>query len=68
MGFVLGVLIFGCTTQHVGSQFPDEGLNLAPLQWKLGVLTTHWTAREVPMHVLVALHDHLIMVPLLVAL
>ena len=68
MGFVLGVLFFGCTTQHVGSQFPDERLNLAPLQWKLGVLTTHWTAREVPMHVLFALHDRLIMVPLLVAL
>ena len=25
---------------HVGSQFPDQGLNLSSLQWKLGVLTT----------------------------
>ena len=26
--------------QHVGSYFPDQGLNLHPLQWKLGVLIT----------------------------
>ena len=26
--------------QHVGSQFPDQGSNLRPLQWKHGVLTT----------------------------
>ena len=31
-----------------GSQFPDEGLKLALLQWKLGVLNTHWTAVFLP--------------------
>ena len=25
---------------HEESQFPDQGLNLCPLQWKHGVLTT----------------------------
>ena len=28
------------TTQHAGSQFPDQGLNSYPLQWKLRVLST----------------------------
>ena len=40
-------LFLGCAEQHVGSQFPDQGLNLLPLQcsaWSLN----HWTAREVP--------------------
>ena len=32
---------FGCTTQHVGSSLPDQGLNSSPLPWK------HWTTREV---------------------
>ena len=32
--------IFGCAAQHVGSQFPDQGWNPRPLQWKRGVLTT----------------------------
>ena len=31
---------FYCTAQHAGSQFPDQELNLCPLQWKRGVLTT----------------------------
>ena len=36
-----GVFFFLATaTRHVGSQFPDQGLNLCPLQWKCGVLTT----------------------------
>ena len=32
--------------QHVGSQFPDQGLNLHPALevWSLN----HWTTREVP--------------------
>ena len=30
---------FGCA-QHVGSQFPDQGLNLCPQQWKVCVLIT----------------------------
>ena len=28
------------TAWHVGSQFPDQGLNPRPLKWKHGVLTT----------------------------
>ena len=31
---------FGHTMQHVRSWFPDQGLNLGPLQCKCGVLTT----------------------------
>ena len=31
---------FGCATRRIGSQFPDQGSNLYPLHWKLGVLTT----------------------------
>ena len=27
-------------TQHVGSEFPDQGSNPPPLQWKCRVLTT----------------------------
>ena len=30
---------FGHATWHVGSSFPDQGLNLHPLHWKLGILT-----------------------------
>ena len=36
----LPFFFFGCTAQHVGSQFPDQGSNPCPLQWKCGVLTT----------------------------
>jgi len=28
-----------------GIQFPDQGLNLGPLHWELGV--NHWTTKEV---------------------
>ena len=31
---------FGYAARHVGSQFPDQGLNPCPLHWKCGVLTT----------------------------
>ena len=31
---------FGYATRHAGSQFPDQGSNPRPLQWKRGVLTT----------------------------
>ena len=31
---------FDRTAQHVGSQFPNQGSNPCPLQWKHGVLTT----------------------------
>ena len=37
--FILFIYL-GCTTRHVGSQFPDQGSDLCPLQWKLRVLTT----------------------------
>lgn len=33
---------FDCTTQHVGSYFPNQGSNLHPTLHKL------WTTREVP--------------------
>ena len=38
--FYLFIYLFGRAVQHVGSQFPDQGLNLCPLHWKHGVLTT----------------------------
>ena len=31
---------FGCASRRAGSYFPDQALNLCPLQWKRGVLTT----------------------------
>ena len=31
---------FGCAAQLAGSQFPHQGSNPCPLQWKHGVLTT----------------------------
>ena len=31
---------FGRAAWHVGSWFPNQGLNPLPLQWKHGVLTT----------------------------
>ena len=31
-------LFFGYVLWHAGSQFSDQGLNLCPLQWQLGVL------------------------------
>ena len=37
--FLFFFLIFGCTTQHVGSQFHDQGSNMCLLQRKRGVLT-----------------------------
>ena len=33
-------LFFGHTGRHAGSPFPDQALNLYPLQWKHGVLTS----------------------------
>ena len=32
--------VFGRTTRHVGSEFPDQGSNLRPLHGNHGVLTT----------------------------
>ena len=37
---------FGHTMQHVGSQFPDQGLNPRPLHWKHGVLITGSSGRS----------------------
>ena len=31
---------FGCTAQHVGSKFPNQGSNPHPLHWQQRVLTT----------------------------
>ena len=31
---------FGCATQHAAFLFPNQGLNLWPLQWKCDILTT----------------------------
>ena len=38
------LFIFGNAPQHVGSQFPDQGLNLHPLHWKCRL--NHWTAMD----------------------
>ena len=38
-------LYFGCTVQHVGSQFPSQGWNPCALHWKHKV--NLWTTREV---------------------
>ena len=37
---VLVVLLFFVFGKHVGSQLPDQTLNLCPLHWKWRVLTT----------------------------
>ena len=37
---VLFYLFFGHAVQHGGTDFPDWGLNLGSLHWKLRVLTT----------------------------
>ena len=34
------IVFFLLAAQHVGSQFPNLGLNPRPMQWKHGVLTT----------------------------
>ena len=34
-------IYFGCTARQVGPQFPNQGWNLCPLQWKNEVVTTH---------------------------
>ena len=40
---------FGHATQHARSQFPNQGLNLYPLQKKKKYrVQNHWTTREVP--------------------
>ena len=43
--FFLFFSLFGCTTENVGSEFPDQGSNLLPRQRKWVLI--HWTAGEV---------------------
>ena len=43
--FVFFFNFLGCTTGHVGSWFPNQGLNLHPL---LGRQNLNWASREVP--------------------
>ena len=38
--FFLFFLLFGCIVRHMGSQFPNQGSNPHPLQWKHRVSTT----------------------------
>ena len=40
------ISFFGHTTWHKGSQFPNQGSNPWPLQWKLGILTTEPSAKS----------------------
>ena len=35
-----GSIFFFFATQHMGSSFPNQGMNPRPLYWKLRVLTT----------------------------
>ena len=46
--FCLFVCFFCCTTWQAGSYFLDRGLNLCPLHWKHGVLTTAPQASPFP--------------------
>lgn len=45
----LFVLLFGCTLRHMGSWFPGQGLNLAPLALEVWGLN-HWTPGWVQHH------------------
>ena len=40
--------LFGHAVWHVGSEFPDQGSNPCPLQWKHGVPTTGLPGKSVP--------------------
>ena len=40
VNLILFFFFFGHNTGHVGSSFPDQGLNPCPLQWMHRVLTT----------------------------
>ena len=43
---ILLFLFFGCFAQLAGPQFPDQGSNPGPRQWKCS--PTHWITREFP--------------------
>ena len=47
MKWVFWFFFFGHTAYHVGSQFPNPGLNLCPPAVEVQSLN-HWTTREVP--------------------
>ena len=38
--FFFFFFLFGCAPQHIGTLFPNQGLNLCLLQWECRVLTT----------------------------
>ena len=38
---IIILFIYFLATWHVGSYFPNQGVNLCPLQWKCGL--NHWT-------------------------
>ena len=46
LSFFFFFLLFGCTLQYGGSQFPNQGLNRYPLH-QSAVFLNHWTTREV---------------------
>ena len=46
--FFLFKNLFGCTTWHLGSYFPDQESNLRPLHWRCGVLTTGSPGKSPP--------------------
>ena len=43
-------MYFGRTSRHVGSQFPDQGSNPCPLQWKFPVLTNGPAGKSLMRH------------------
>ena len=47
-------IFFGCSTQHVGSQFSDQGSNPRPTASNVESFN-HWTAKEVLLSVLLDL-------------
>ena len=59
--FVKILLLFLCfgflTARHVGSQFPDQGLNPHPLFGRPSL--NHWTTREVPVCLFLILLSYL---------
>ena len=55
------LFIFDCPVQVVGSLFPDQGLNLGPQQWKLGIL-----AWEFPIVLLITNTPRTVLSPLYV--
>lgn len=40
------IYLCGCTSQHVGSLFSDQGSSLCSLHWKCAI--NRWATKEVP--------------------